>query len=233
MKHERFLEVVGIVALILGLVTGIYTIATDLKQGLLFIAVGVALAIAFFLLKRGEPYQVRLLIYSVDIDIASKDALAVNQTRTYKIKALKSNVTKFVEHMSADGKMTSPTVDIGTIESIKTEGGDVFVHSNFGKPLAKGEEINRTLKLTLQDSFNGQKEYWGIRISHPTEAAQLTVRFPKDRPFKTYCGFVRMTTHEHVCDKQPEVRIIDSRQCLVWSILKPQLGEVYKVEWEW
>ena len=184
--------------------------------------------------RRSPKFDVEFVFREVELDFVTPDASRVRQTRQARVRARVPRVHSYVDHMSADGQIESLDVRPGTFEPMRTEGGDLFLRMMLVRPLNEGDETTVSMGFNLVDSFSHPtEEYWSLRVNHPTELTRLVVRFHPERPYRTYCGFERFTTHETVCDVQPTAANADGKPSLIWEIPQPGVGCIYKLRWSW
>lgn len=192
------------------------------------------LGVSLFTYFRADPYDIEFVSQDIELDVQDADAKRVVQTRRTRLRARRNQVETVTDHMSADGGMTMPEVDPGIVKNIRREGGDLFVTAALGRVLRKGQEIDRTLKTVLLNSFQQNSEYWSVRIDHPTQRFTLTVKFPPQRGPRTFRGLHRQSTYEQLADVQPELaQGAGGTSTLRWTVLAPKLKDVYKLEWDW
>ncbi|MEM7677392.1 MAG: helix-turn-helix transcriptional regulator [Myxococcota bacterium] len=182
-----------------------------------------------------RTFDVEFVHRTVELDFISADARTVRQKRTARLRAIKGGILSFVDQLSTDGKIEDIKVRPGTYEHKRTEGGEMFLQVNFVRPLAFNDEIDVSMQFNLVDSFPDlREEYWSVRVNHPTDLVRLVLRFHPDRPFKTYRGYERFTSHEELYGVQPEALTSSgSRPTIDWKIEHPSVGCVYKLSWSW
>ena len=223
-------------AAVVSLIAGAKAVAEDAFVGLVLIAFGIlatSFASYFWWRSRSDPYRLRALEHHVKIDLLDSDGKRALQTRTTRFRSLTNGVRDFTDHLSADGAYENIEVEPGTIENVRREGGDLFITSNFERVLRKDEEVYRTIRATLVDSFVEQSEYWSVRIIVPTDEFTLTIIFPADRPCRSFHGYRRITSHEVLAGVQPERKMVEQRPAVEWRVEKPSLKDVYKLVWHW
>lgn len=235
MSFDDLIKYVGflltVVSLIIGVDYFIHKIALSLA-----IVLGAAVIFIFiyrFAFRHNRLFDLRIIYHEVKIDLQDAAGDLALHSRLTKFKCLKNGVVSFTDHMSADGGLEGVQVYPGVIEEIRKEGGDLFIRSNFGKVLKKGDEIEKTITANLKKSFTGRPEYWSVRIILPTKEFKLIVTFPKDRPYQSFRGYQRITSHEKICDIQPVETLINGRATLIWSVKNPEIKDVYKLIWDW
>ena len=234
-KSEDIAKWVGIVS---GVITLLLAVPAVLGFGM-WIRATLALAMlgvayALFIYLRSTPYDIEFVDHRVELDIQDRAALRVLQTRRTRLKALRNGVETVTDHMSADGGLSIPTVNPGTVKQITREGGDLYVCSTLGHVLHKGEEIEREMTTALENSFpDTDAEYWNVRIHHPTQRFTLIVKFRPDRPPKNYRGMQRVSTYEKLTIVQPQLSHSGDRPILTWTILHPSLRDLYRLDWNW
>lgn len=234
-KSENIAKWLGIAS---GVVTLLLAVPAALGLGLWTRAfLGLALsgvAVAMFIRLRSEPYDLEFLDHRVELDMQDVACKKVLQTRKTRMRALRNGVETVTDHMSVDGGMSIPEVTPGVLKRITKEGGDLYVESTLGHVLQKGEEVDREMTVTLEDSFpNSQEEYWNVRIHHPTQRFTLTVKFSIARPPKNFRGIQRTSTYERVPSTQPQMTYLGGRPILTWTIMSPALRDMYKIDWNW
>lgn len=189
---------------------------------------------AVLLYLKSAPYDLEFLDHRIELDLQDVNAGRVFQTRKTRIRALRNGVETVTDHMSADGGMSIPKVKPGVLKQINREGGDLYVESTFGHVLRKGEEVDREMTTTLENSFpDNQHEYWNVRIDHPTRIFTLSIKFSIAKPPKNFRGVQRTSTYEAVTPIQPQMTYSEGRATLVWSVPSPALRDLYKLDWNW
>lgn len=179
-------------------------------------------------------FDIMFVHRTIELDLISKSANLVRQTKSARIKALVNNIAGYVDHMSADGRIGKIALNKGALKDERTEGGEIFLSLQFLRPLKIDEETDIRMSFDLHNSFrNLEEEYWSIRVTHPTDLVRLIVRFHPERPYRSYLGLERFTTHESICAMQPTNTTLNGKATLMWEIKSPSLGHTYKLSWKW
>lgn len=235
MDFEKVVKYSGFALTVVSLIIGIdYFIHNILiSVSIIALASGISILAYFSIFRFNQTFGLRILNHEVKIDLQDTSGALAYQTRTTKFLALKDKITSFIDHMSADGDLEVSSVSPGTLEDIRREGGDLFLTTNFGKVLSKGEIIDKEIKTILKNTFESNPEYWSVRIILPTKEFKLIIIFPINRPYKNFRGYQRITSHEMIAETQPIETLISGRPALVWSVKAPKLKDVYKIIWEW
>ena len=191
-------------------------------------------AVALLIHLKSAPYDLEFIDHQIEIDLNDIDANKVLQIRKTRVRALRNGVETITDHMSADGEMSIPVVKPGVLKRITREGGDLYVESTLGHVLRKGEEVDREMTATLENSFlNSEAEYWNVRIHHPTQRFTLTVKFLNAKPPKNFRGIQRTSTYEKITSVQPKMTYSDGRPIVVWTVASPALRDLYRLDWNW
>ena len=227
---------ISFLSAIVSLVVGGEAVVRNPIMGIILLIVGIT-AGAIFIYKyqqeRKLPFELKVLNHEVVLDFQDPNGDFVIHSRKTCFKCLANEVTTFTDHMSADGEFKNPKVSLGTIEKVRREGGDLFITTNFGKVLYKNDVVERIIKADLLNSFHNKPEYWSVRIILPTDKFVLKVIFHKDRPYTSMIGYQRITSHERIAKIQPKQLLIDGRPGIEWEVLKPEVKDVYKLQWDW
>ncbi|WP_345948863.1 hypothetical protein ABDD95_18625 [Mucilaginibacter sp. PAMB04274] len=236
MNFDNIAKYSGFVLTVVSLIIGLDYFLHDRKLSLEITAVCIIISVALYLKfnkKDAITFDLKVLTHEVEIDLQDVNGDLAIHSRKTKFLCLKNGVSSFTDHMSADGEFSEPKVHPGIIEEIRKEGGDLFVKSNFGHVLKKGESIDKKITAKLKNSFNNQPEYWSVRIILPTEEFKLTVIFHRDRPYRSFRGYRRVTSHETLTEIQPVETLISGRPALIWTVKNPVIKDVYKLLWDW
>lgn len=236
MNFDNIVKYSGFVLTVVSLIIGLDYFLHDRKLTLeITLFCSVTFLGLYYKFSRSDniSFDLKVSTHEVKIDLQDVHGDIAIHTRTTNFHCLKNGISSFTDHMSADGEFIEPHVYPGIIEEIRKEGGDLFVKTNFGHVLKKGENIEKVITAKLKNSFNGQPEYWSVRIILPTDEFRLIVIFHRDRPYKSFRGYRRVTSHESLTNIQPVETLISGRPALVWTVKNPVIKDVYKLLWDW
>lgn len=149
------------------------------------------------------------------------------------LQALRDGIRTYVETFQSDGRIDSFYVEPGEIERLDNEEGFIYLYSNFGKVLKKGEKIERRLECIYHDTFVDEEGYWVRHPSDPAVSLKIILYFPKMRPYKSYKVTEKYSRYESVSKFKAVSKIIDERPCIVWDLKHPEPDYRYKLEWTW
>lgn len=181
-----------------------------------------------------NPFELSLLDNNISIVMCDSEGAKAIHERVTTYLAMRNGVEGYTEHMSADGGFIDPEISPGSLGPVRREGGDLFARRNFDCSLNQGDIITQHLKHTVTDSFLDPNEgYWSIRIVLPSKQFSLKVVFNELRPYKTYSGLYRVTSHEYPHDVQPDEITVDNKKALIWRVDNPNIKDVYKLWWTW
>lgn len=232
MKAPIFINAILIVSAIVGLVVGVYTIATTPLLGAFAFSAAALMAVVLIYLRKSEPYEFQVLTNSIVLDLSDSTGKTAYYIKTSRLRILCDRVFYYVEDMSTDGHLDSFEVTPGAVESVKSEEGKVLTTTTFGQLKNKGEEFDRTFKCRFNNSFGNEREYWVERQIYPTYEFTVTIIFPQDRPYKEFKAVRKVGTYKKHC-VQPKETILNGRPALVWNVKHPRLKDNYRVDWAW
>lgn len=180
-------------------------------------------------------YQVSISEMDTTIEILTTDGRIANFTDWFRLTALIDGVTTYTEQFQTDGKIDDFRVNLGRIASIREEESIIYLDSDLGVTLNRGDSIKRRISCVYHDSFTSSQEYWVIRQSNPNSNSCLKIIFPKERPPILFKGIIRKLNYDQVAiDTPPFLQLMaDGRTQIVWSIKKLGLMTSYKLTWTW
>lgn len=78
-----------------------------------------------------------------------------------------------------------------------------------------------------------EEEHWTQEIARPTGHLTLRIHFPRERPpklvgCKRVIGLLELPTAPEVTSTE-----LFGRPAILWEIMDPKLGDIYKLEWRW
>jgi len=180
------------------------------------------------------PFELSLLDNNISIIMCDPEGRRAIHERVATYLAMRDGVEGYTEHMSADGGFTDAEISPGNLGMVRREGGDLFARRNFGCSLNQGDVITQRLKHTVVDSFLDPDEgYWSIRIVLPSKQFTLKVVFHELRPYESFTGLYRVTSHENPYEVQPDEIMVDNKRALIWRVDSPNIKDVYKLAWTW
>jgi hypothetical protein len=96
--------------------------------------------------------------------------------------------------------------------------------------LNPGETISREFQMKLVDSFTEATETHNHDVANKMTVLTLKVKFPPDRNPRKTTTFLAFGSLTHEALQAPELDTDGFRSV---SIVKPQIGGAYRIEWEW
>lgn len=236
MDTNKLKQGLSLMAAVVSLVVGINAIATNLVLAVLVTVIGGAFGVTFLVLRRREPYEFRALDNQVVVDICDGSGKLARYEKRTRIKTLRQNLFYYVENMAAEtetgGRLEGFETEPGVVESVRQQEGEYLIKTTLGKHLRKGEEIVRIFRCNFVNSFVRDAEYWTQKQTYPSEQFIVTIKFPPQRPYRSFRSFIKVGTYELSCP-QPDERVLEGRPCLVWEIKKPRLKDKYVLLWNW
>lgn len=152
-----------------------------------------------------------------------------------KLKANRKGISEYCfKGISVDGTIDQNTIFInGQLPEFKKE----LVHQlricKRFPPLQRGEIIELTLEIEINDSFTNSEEVWVHNVVAPTDIINLEIEFPRNRcPISHYSAIGASGSGEASEKFASPIRSSDGRR-LFLTILKPKMGREYQVYWTW
>jgi len=169
----------------------------------------------------------------VILDIQADDGSEVFYEKRVISTVLVDRLDDFVELFTSDGSITDVSVEPGTITDTWTESNVTYYRVLLPQPLRKGQQLMKTVRLTMKDAFLGNPEYWEGKQFTAAEKYSLQVRFPKKRPPRQWRVEERDAI-KTMPSKWTAVRTaISGRQVLTLSVDRPVLYRTYILRWWW
>ena len=130
---------------------------------------------------------------------------------------------------SADGFHSS----FGLITATVQEHGFFVSTIDAGNMLNRGARFASVFSAKLHNGFTARHEHWTQEIARPTDYLVMRVHFPRDRdPVLVRCKLVNGMI-ERQTDTAAKVVASRGKKSIVWTVAKPSLKDIYKLEWVW
>jgi hypothetical protein len=173
----------------------------------------------------------RLTIADVFLISADGKSARYEKSGDYVVEA--GSLSTYFEGVTASGQVTGFSTELGAILETTIEHGFSVSRIDLGSILGVGTRFHNVYRAYLQDCFGSTEEHWTQEIALPTELLILRVHFPIERPPKLIrCKLLVGLSERHLGNAATTTELF-GQPAIVWQIARPNLHEVFKLEWRW
>ncbi len=222
-----------ILASILSFVLGVLYIFNDYPLWYSIITFTFFIIIIIKLLYKNN-FSIKILEQSVVLNIKNTKGNVVDYRCEKKIICTGKYANEINYSLSASGKIENYKIKGGILKSIEVENGRTLLTVEFTKPLKKDEKTTIELHCQFINSFENEEEKWTLTRNYPSNGAyNLTVIFPKKRPYKSYKSIQKTGHHREICKVQPEETLIETLPALRLKIKNLKIKKEFQLIWTW
>ena len=178
-------------------------------------------------------YDLKMIRRSQELHIEDIKGENVKLIEKTVFEATKTGIDSYTESVQADGSIRDIIISPGTFVNQYTEEGMLYLISEFGTILNKGDRIKRTFQCVFVDTFTDDNCYWIKQPSDPIEQLSVIIKFPKERYFNRFFTSKKTSRYETKCEYKAKKDVIEGHPSLVWTLENPDPEAKYKIEWFW
>lgn len=232
---DRLLFIVSIVSGIITTITGIFALLKEYPVLFYVMLVITLLILLIIYLKFGKnKTSIELIEHKVILDILDDTGANVNYTSQKKLKFHSHKTDAYTYSFSAAGEISDFKITGAEIKGIRKEDGRVVLQTRLNKPVKKNDIVDLELKCVFSSSFTRNEELWTIKRNyHSSGSYQLLIKFPLNRPYKSFKAYKFIGHENELSIIQPIEKIIENRPTLSFNVDKLQMNEKYQVIWTW
>lgn len=229
MKREELLGWIGVVLAAPPLV---YLVVGEGKYaaGVFVILLLAGLGREYFEAKRRKdkpPFTIVSVKKRLEIQDPAAKLTQFESTMNVRVN---QRVQQFVSaSLGGDGTVTNVKVD-GVPAITAQVGSRMEIIKQFKRDLLPGEEFDVIISYDLNDTFPANTEGYGHVVEFETEALEVEVIFPPDRPCLN--GIV-LRRHAGAKQAHGDAKRAGTGQRLSFSVHRPLLGAEYILQWDW
>lgn len=119
---------------------------------------------------------------------------------------------------------------------LKTEGPRYYFFISFGKEYPPGSEIEYEYSRKIHNGFILENEYVETTIATETNYLELSINFPKERPFKEIVALHRHGEYAQATNLNSEgFKSIENEKGngVIWKIERPIIRDTYLINFIW
>lgn len=208
-------------------------VLVSLSSRFLFLLFPLVIFSFFFPYLKPQKFPFRVQEARITLDIQDNEGNRAHYIKRRRLQILQNGIEEYKERFEADGKIENICVDNGDIRKQELVLKELFVDVSFHHMPKRFEIVEQTISMDFIDSFAQKDEYWRQRIEEHTERIIIEIKFPEERPYKTYRTYKHLgRTIAEFADGAREARE-DGRNVLVWQIEYPELMHDYLITWTW
>jgi hypothetical protein len=139
----------------------------------------------------------------------------------------------YYEGVTAAGSASGFSTELGAVLETTKEHGFYVSKIDLGSVFAVHARLRNVYRVFLYNSFTAVKEHWTQEIACPTKHLTLRIYFPAGRPPTLIrCKRVIGLTESQISTQATIVDLF-GQTAIVWEIERPEMGDIYKLEWRW
>ncbi len=229
---QAFVALLGVVALVGGVLINPAAGAVVVVAGLLIGAVTIAVVVlSLTATSQSEgPYE-------VDEDRTEWDIEADDGSRAVVIKVLKVRFTQSAvviqDEAWGDGDLfANYHHNVGTLLKVVDAPPRKYAIVQLVPPRTTGEPVELVSRRTVADGFRGADEWVQLGVANPSLRSEMVVRFPPGRPPQN----VRVKTERDNVGRPPAANELgheDGRTVFRRTFARPKVGTTLTVNWSW
>ena len=172
--------------------------------------------------------------YDSTLEIMDAKGQMAILSRREVIRFLQNNVVAIHDHAWGDGDIFAEyRCQPGAPVDFYQDGSQHNVLVSLRETRNRGDVVDFWVERTIRRGLLQEIEWLETDIDHWTKHLKLAVIFPKERPCKRATLSSKRSGQTIVLSPQHFALLPDGRQKLTWETQRPNLYDLYTIQWMW